>query len=145
MNDKTLPISELLSVLAENLTDAQVLYADIQSRISHAISTERIRRKMNQSEFAELLDVSQTQVSKWENDDVNFTIKKLSEIATKLDLKLTCTLSPSKPASGFIQIRKNNVIKMPFLSGSSQSQHSAYLRSTSYQRSSRENYETMEG
>lgn len=93
-NPHSLPISDLLSALTEDLSEEDIVYASVLSDIANAITRERIRRNLTQSEFAALLGVSQAQVSKWENEDTNFTIRKLAEISTKLDLELSCTLSP---------------------------------------------------
>lgn len=144
-NNKTLPISELLNALAEQLSDVELLSAKIQSDISLAISNERIRRGMNQSEFSKLLGVSQTQVSKWENSDVNFTIKKLSEIATKLNMKFTCALTAKSSVAGAYLGRTNNVISVDFNAKSSHSFRQQYRQTDSVRSGSWENVDIMEG
>lgn len=100
-NKNSKPIAELLDAISANLSDIEILSALVQSDISLSITSERIQRGMTQAEFAEFMGVQQSQVSKWENGDYNFTIKKLAEIATKLDLSLSCKLVKRHP------IRKN--------------------------------------
>lgn len=79
-------MNDLLKLLTENISDSDLLAAYKLSEISMAITRERISRNMNQQEFAEFMGVSQGMVSKWENGDYNFTIEKLAEIASKLDI-----------------------------------------------------------
>ncbi len=43
---------------------------------------------MNQKQFAEFMNVSQSMVSKWESTTYNFTIKSIISILTKLDIKM---------------------------------------------------------
>lgn len=43
---------------------------------------------MTQIEFAKLLQVKQTQISKWESGDCNFTMSTLYLICDKLNLEL---------------------------------------------------------
>lgn len=95
--NKTAPISELLSALSESLSSSDILSAMLESKIALAISKERIDRGMTQAEFAELLGVQQSQISKWEAEDYNFTVEKLSKIATALDMDLNISLEKSVP------------------------------------------------
>lgn len=83
---KVTPLSmeDLLSALSENLSAEEILSADILSDLSTQITKERLRRKMTQSQFAELLEVSQGMISKWESKDYNFTIETLCKIAVRL-------------------------------------------------------------
>lgn len=80
--------SSLLSALTEDIPaeelEADILLADIAGKIS----AERIKRGLSQQAFAELLGVTQSQVSKIENGDNNFTIRRLVSIAHKLSMPL---------------------------------------------------------
>lgn len=101
-NSHSLPVSELLETLTKGISDEDLIYTTVLSDVSNAIIRERIRRNMTQSEFAALLGVTQAQVSKWENEDVNFSLRKLSEISAKLNLRLSCTLTPRSTSSRHI-------------------------------------------
>lgn len=110
----SLPISELISALAENLSEEDLIYTAALNDISGAIEKERARRGMTQAEFASLLGVTQAQVSKWENGDANFTLKRLSEIAAKLELKLSCSLTPRRaPKPHVVYSGSNNITYLP--------------------------------
>lgn len=95
--NKAAPISELLSALADSLSASDILSSMLESKIALAISKERINRNMTQAEFAELLGVQQSQISKWEAEDYNFTIEKLAKIATALDMELNISLEKRAP------------------------------------------------
>ena len=93
-------MNDLLKLLTKNISDSDLLAAYKLSEISMAITRERVSRNMSQQEFAEFMGVSQGMVSKWENGDYNFTIEKLAEIASKLDMNLELNLiSKQKPQS----------------------------------------------
>ena len=62
--------------------------------IALAIKRERERRNMTQIEFAKFLQVKQTQISKWESGDCNFTMSTLYLICDKLDLELNIDVKP---------------------------------------------------
>lgn len=83
---KTSGLDSLFELLSESLSNAEIKTASVISDISFAISKERIKKNMSQSEFAKFMGVSQGMVSKWESGDYNFTIKSISEIFDKLDL-----------------------------------------------------------
>lgn len=99
---KVTPLSmeDLLSALSENLSAEEILSADILSDLSTQITKERLRRKMTQSQFAELLEVSQGMISKWESKDYNFTIETLCKIAVRLGWRFKA-LFVSSSHSGF--------------------------------------------
>lgn len=54
--------------------------------IANAIYHERKRRGMSQAEFADLFDVAQPMVSKWESGEYNFSIDGLSSLFYRLDI-----------------------------------------------------------
>lgn len=55
--------------------------------ISAEIELARCEKGMNQKEFAKLMGVSQSMISKWESGTYNFTIETLTDICQKLDIK----------------------------------------------------------
>jgi len=70
------------------LTQEEKAEAELKASIAMAIHDKRIAMKMNQQEFAEMNQVSQTMVSKWESGEYNFTISNLSKILTALGIKI---------------------------------------------------------
>ena len=88
----TASMEDLLRALTEDFSPSDLLAGKIQAEVSTAIVSERIERGLSQHQFAEILKVGQSQVSKWESDDCNFTIKTLAHIATSLDMNLTISL-----------------------------------------------------
>lgn len=112
---KPVPIADLLERLYEGLPDYTILADALQAQISTCITAERIARNLNQSNFAELMGVTQSQISKWENGDFNFTIEKLCEIASKLDLDLNITL---KKKQAIQKITNGKITYVSFSGGS---------------------------
>ena len=88
---------ELLTALSDDLSAEDLRLAAIASDLAVQLTAKRIELGLTQSEFADLLDKSQTTVSKWENADCNFQIKTLVEIAQKLDLPLTISFKEPEP------------------------------------------------
>ena len=113
---KSVPIGELLGALYQEFPPYQILSDLLQAQIATAISTARIERNMNQKQFAEFMEVTQSQVSKWENGDFNFTIEKLCQIADKLDLECSVTLRNRRPR---ISQTEDNIVYVAFSSAAS--------------------------
>lgn len=76
-------------------------YYDILYDISTKILDKRLEMNMSQSEFADLLGVSQPMVSKYESGDYNFTIKQVCGLSAKLNLKPSFILSDCIPQDEF--------------------------------------------
>lgn len=64
-------------------------FFDINYSISKFLVDYRVDNEMTQKQLAEKLNVSQVMISKYENGDYNFTLKKICEISEFLDAKLT--------------------------------------------------------
>ncbi len=86
-------IEDLFELFSDSLSPSDVMTSKLMAQISSAITRERLKLKLNQSEFAEIINASQSLVSRWEHGDYNFSIKKLSEIATKLDLDVNILIT----------------------------------------------------
>ena len=71
-----------------NLSESDKQKSKNMVEIALTIKRERERRNMTQIEFAKLLQVKQTQISKWESGDCNFTMSTLYLICDKLNLEL---------------------------------------------------------
>ena len=109
--DVGVPISELLEVLSDGMSEAEILLAKVLGEISAQISSERIRRGLSQKEFAALMGTTQATISKLESGDQNFTVKKLAELACKLDLDLQIRLTAPKQAAR--PQPHSNIVKFP--------------------------------
>lgn len=77
---------EFSDFLANYLDKSDVYIAKAMADASSMIINKRLELKMNQSEFASFMGVSQSMVSKWESGDYNFTIESLAEICAKLNM-----------------------------------------------------------
>ena len=84
----------LINALSESLSFGDVLAAEQLARISAMIVKARIDRKMTQKEFASMLGVSQSMVSKWESEYYNFSIESLANICSKLGWDLNVEMRP---------------------------------------------------
>lgn len=88
---------QLLSALTETMSTEDLQLSVIQSDLATALIRKRTALGMTQTKFAEFLGVKQSQVSKWENGEINFTISKLVQLANALELDLTIALGQHKP------------------------------------------------
>lgn len=85
-------IEDLLALFEDTLTPADVLSSKLMSQISSAITRERLKLHMTQTEFAEHIHVKQSQVSRWEHGNYNFSLEKIAEIAAKLNLDVNISV-----------------------------------------------------
>ena len=90
----TRTMDDLLEMFSEVLDPEDVLTSKLMAQISSAITSERLRLQMSQEKFAEYIGVAQSLVSRWEHGNYNFSIKKLSEIAVKLNLDVNLSINP---------------------------------------------------
>lgn len=90
-------LDDIMDLFHENVTPEDIMEAKLTSEITALIIKERLKRGLNQKQFAELLGVSQPVVSKWESGGYNFTIRKLAEIMARLNLDISFS---AKGASG---------------------------------------------
>lgn len=108
-------IGDLLSLFNEKLDSAEILSSKLMAQVSSIITSERLRLHMNQKDFATYIGASQSQISRWEHGDYNFSIRKISEVASKLDLDVNISMSPL-PAAQQLQtdeITSCNIILFP--------------------------------
>ena len=68
--------SDLLQLFEESVSTSDLLKAKVKAQIASAITKERIKLQMNQEEFAQHIGVRQSQVSRLEKGDYNFSIEK---------------------------------------------------------------------
>lgn len=74
-----------------DIPSAQKQEAILKGKLAAIIFNKRMELNMTQTEFAKHLGVSQSLVSKWEDGEYNFTVEKISEVATKLGISLDIT------------------------------------------------------
>ena len=88
----------LLSALTHDMSDNEAVLSVLQSMIASEITIRRIKKNMSQKEFAALLGVSQSTLSKWESGETNFTLATLVNIAGKLGIEMQSpfVLTPPK-------------------------------------------------
>lgn len=101
--------------LFSSLSTEQKERNDLLATVATRIRQERIKRGMNQKEFAKFMNVSQGMISKWESAEYNFTVDTLCEIFAKLDSRVSIQFAPHAPksfndlpAQNFVLISKDN-------------------------------------
>ena len=99
-------MKEFINAIGASLTYKDILAAEALTKISMAIFKARIERGMTQKDFASLLGVSQSMVSKWESENYNFSIEALANICEKLDWDLNVDMKP-RSSSNFSHLRQS--------------------------------------
>lgn len=92
MNDSKYDIDSLLNLFEEYLEPSDVLLSKLMAQISTAITRERLKKRMTQADFAKYISASQSLVSRWEQGDYNFSLKKIAEIAVSLNLDVNISM-----------------------------------------------------
>ena len=85
-------IEDLFDLFEDSLSPADVLSSKMMAQISTAITKERIKLGMNQKDFATHIGATQSLVSRWEHGDYNFSIRKIAEIASRLNLDINISM-----------------------------------------------------
>ena len=86
-------VLDLLKELGYNPTKERQFYIDTLAHIAAELLEYRKVHRLSQKQLAEKLGVTQAMISKIESGNANLSIKKLSEIAAKLDGYLYVTLN----------------------------------------------------
>ena len=81
-------LKELFNLFDGILPKEEIKTTELLARISSRIVKYRLDNNMTQKEFAALLEITQSMVSKIESEEYNFTVGKLVEICTKLGLDI---------------------------------------------------------
>lgn len=92
LDDSKLVSTKKTSWVSEGFSEAEVKTMVELAKISAQIERRRIEMGLTQQKFAEYMGVTQETVSEWESREYNFTIKTLTEICQKIDLKLSVSL-----------------------------------------------------
>jgi len=90
--DENNGISDLVCTLTKDLSTEDIIFADIASDISLAVSKKRVELNITQAQYANVLGVSRTTISRWESAGYNCTLKSLISLAQKLGLELRISL-----------------------------------------------------
>lgn len=85
-------LDDFLDEYSKSVSDEELIESILLLKMSRAIREERKMRKQSQKEFAEYLNVTQANVSKWESGKYNFSIKSLAKICCSLDLEIDCEI-----------------------------------------------------
>ena len=92
MSKHACTIDDLFDLFEESLSPADVITSKLMAQVSTAITKERLKLSMNQSDFAEHIGTTQSLVSRWEHGDYNFSIRKIAEIAAVLNLDVNISM-----------------------------------------------------
>lgn len=103
--------TDLISSIAENISDEELQMSILQGLIAAEISMKRQSMGLTQKQLADIIGVSQTSVSKWEAGETNFTLQTLVKISIKLGLSMQCPIIPSRHCS--YQVECSNIYPFP--------------------------------
>ena len=109
MNDK----ENFLQSISGEMSAEETLLAGLKGLIAAEIAIKRVNLRMNQKEFAEYMGATQSQVSKWETGECNFTLSTLVSIASKLDIKMQCPFVEETVFEYKEPEHKNNIYQFP--------------------------------
>ena len=113
MNEpKKYTIDDLMSLFEDVISPADAIAAKLMAQVSSAITRERIKLRMTQTAFAEHIGVTQSQVSRWEHGDYNFSLEKIADIAAKLDLEVNFSAITMSAYKG-LDTYSNNLFVTP--------------------------------
>lgn len=96
--------AETSSWLSDGLSEAEISTAKMLGSISAQIEEKRLSMRMNQTEFARFLGVSQGMVSKYESGTYNFSISCLNMLSHKLGMQLDVALLEPVPEENFTKV-----------------------------------------
>lgn len=86
----------IMKLFEDTVSGQDIILAKLTSQVSSAIIRERLRLQMTQGEFAKHIGVGQSQVSRWESGDYNFSLNKIAEIASALNLSVDIDITNTK-------------------------------------------------
>ena len=90
-------VKKMVSFFTDHLSTEETMLYVLQSMIAAEVTSRRVEMDMTQKDFAQLLNVSQSTLSKWESGETNFTLSTLVTIASKLDLEIQSPFVPKLP------------------------------------------------
>lgn len=129
-NNYECSIGDLFDLFDESLEPADVLTSKLMAQISTTVTRERIKLHMNQADFAKHISASQSLVSRWEHGDYNFSIKKLADIATRLNLDVNISIVPQNAGDHYTSASFSNARTICFSKKTKPAQQQTYTTST---------------
>ncbi|MCD8222714.1 MAG: helix-turn-helix domain-containing protein [Clostridiales bacterium] len=106
-------INDLFSLFEETLSPGDILSAKLQAQVSTAITKERKKLGMTQAQFARHINVTQSLISRWECGNYNFSVDKIADIASRLDLDADITFVPMAARRSLTECRQKTVSSSP--------------------------------
>ena len=79
---------EMNTIFGDLPYTAEDRYYEILNNISIAVVDYRVKHGFSQKQLAEMLDVSQAMVSKYESGDYNISLKSLVSLLDKLNIRM---------------------------------------------------------
>lgn len=86
-------VSCLFDLFCESLSEEDILYANLISKISIQIVSERLKRNMSPDQFAKFLNMDASVIYDIECGNHDFSLDDLTHIATCLGLDLNIKLN----------------------------------------------------
>ena len=94
--------NDLFDYFDQFLSEEDKITNDLLTKLSLEIVKCRLERQLTQKEFAKVLGVSQSMISKIESDEYNFSIGTLVKIFNKLDKIMDIKIYPKAVYGGSI-------------------------------------------
>ena len=100
---------KFLASFTKDIPAEDLYITSMQAMVSAQISVRRIKAGLSQKEFAELMGVGQSQISRWESGESNPTIETLARMAFRLNIHINELLA-IEPAPVYYDTEKSNII-----------------------------------
>jgi len=91
-------VQDILELFSEFVTPEDIVFSKLSAEMTSILVKERIKKNMTQAEFADFLNVKQSQVSKWEHGGVNFSLKTIANLVAKLNLDTSIVAYSKSPS-----------------------------------------------
>ena len=106
-------ITQFLEALTAQISDEELLTTTLQASIASSILSARISAGMSQKDLADKLSVKQSQVSKWENGNVNYTLSTLVKLALALNMEIRSPFPRPVSQAYTAPEPRNNLVPFP--------------------------------
>ncbi len=91
--------NSMYEFMANYLTESDIYAAKAIAKISMTIYKYRKDNNLSQKQFAQLMNVTQSMVSKWESGEYNFTVENIAKISESLNLNFDILFTPKNEYS----------------------------------------------